>query len=697
MPPEAAPAHGPIRDNELRAVVRPLLRSVIRRPGSIYQPVFIGPVRDGSALASEIQTLAEMEGTPALFGDAGIEAVRRGTSSVVLLSMEESRALGGEWGPSFGAAQVIVWSRESASGNSLVQARLARGVAIDPSHHLKAPAREWSMAPMIARAAREPGRFHNPIFLIGIPELLPFLADEASLRLEAGGLSPVVSYGAPIAAEDVARHRTDTRAALVLRLATAPEGEVARELASAVGMALAMKIQVVVVLSDATREAILHDPNWHPHLGRAGTLVAAADPAPANQARSPRIPNGPEYWPALDELLGGAPERGGEPTRVLSGRLSGEMHTNLEDVVQAPPTASAHVRLVVFDTERLGLIDFEAGHIVRAEVYGDMREPDELCRLRAIAPDSVHGINLTRRLVEERVSHIAEWDGVQFAFVQMPEQPRGIPRLRMPPVSAALEIARRRDEGPRRALKTGGPGRVWKPAPGAMPVAFLGVVERDLWARMDGESPLGLAAEAAGCLEEEALLIVERWLDAGLLVACGEVEPLPRTVSAAVVARALLSFGLASDASWVLARASGQQPDHPEIQFLHAHLLAETDPQAAAAAFRRALSALYGMEERKTDPQRQMMFDALWNVLLLEVRGRQIQAPEAWEALQRYLTPEWARFLSTPGHEAVVAEIALRAGDLEGARTARDRIPASRDGLRDPLARALAAVRGAGR
>jgi hypothetical protein len=125
-----------------------------------------------------------------------------------------------------------------------------------------------------------------------------------------------------------------------------------------------------------------------------------------------------------------------------------------------------------------------------------------------------------------------------------------------------------------------------------------------------------------------------------------------------------------------------------DANFLHAHLLATSDPQSAAAGFRRVVGVLVKAAAR-TEVETQAMFDALWNVLLLEVRGRQIEAADAWDSLRRYLRPESDPFLSTPAHRAVIAEVALRAGDLEGALEARGQIPPDAAHLTQPLDRLL--------
>lgn len=628
----------------LRAVLRPILRAVIARPGALYQPLYIGPLSSLEHLDAEVQGLAEIQGLPVYFGygDQVRRAINTGMPAVIVMGLEAARMLLADQATLPDRQQIVIWGDVApADLPPDVAARLAGGIGFDPWPYIRQNAGEWTMGPTLARTARDPGNIYNPVLLVAPKSALAFVADEAALRLEAAGLRPVLTLSGTVREDEPALGRIDRTGGVVLRVDALLDATSLKGLSALVER----RVQTVLVLTPEAQEAL--QSSVPALLDRAISLIVARDVGPDHDARKDDGAIAKRSWPPIGDLLVSPPVIGREPDRTMSGRL--EMFP-LPDILQTLASGRHTGRLAVFTRNRLGAIDFRRGRVQSAWILGDLWEMRSFLARR--------GAEGARALIEERVCAMGQWQDASCTFF-VPEADAGLDGLNadLHVDALALEIARRADENPRRALRIGGLSRIWASVGTAAP-GDLAEEAASVLAAIDGERPLADVAIELGLLADEILDAVLELQSRKLIVARGDASESGAIVVHQVVVR-LLEWGLAPEALRVLSEAEQANDLTPEGYVLQAHLLAGTDPQGAAVAFRHGAQKLEGGA----------FFDAVLNALFLEVRGRQRPAADAWKEVRRLLRAGHAANARTLRHYAVVAELALRAGDAATAKT----------------------------
>lgn len=619
-----------------RTGLRAVLRAVIRRPGALYHPLYIGPIRSGDALKADIQGIAEAEALPVYFEYTKEIAKVLGTGmpALVVLSLHSVVDQIGEIIGQLGRSQqLVIWGNEPDDAlPDSVRKILASGLSIDPARLIRRSGGEWSMGPTLMRCAQDPGKLYNPVILVAPFSNLPFVADEAALRLEAGGLQPVLTFSGSVRADEPQVHRLGHGSAIVLRGAD-PES---KDLRLAVEELIRRRTQVVLVVEPVFVETVRDDPDWEPLLERAVTFVLTGLGIGGAAAHK-------ESWPPLADVLVCPPTIGPEPERMMSGLLA---KFPLPEVLQTLG-AGRHVgRMILFSSERLGTLDLCEGRLVGVWRLGDEREMESLARLRRQSTEEVY-----RAMLEHFACGMGQWGEAAFTFIQRDCQPKD---AWLPLDALAMEIARRADEAPRRIRRAGSMYGVWK-ARSVHP--SVSEIAQTVWARMNGVRTLEEIARELGLFEDEVIDAVLELIEANAIERMFDQKVAAATMID-LIAEQLLAWGLVPEAQRLLAEADHAGKLTPVAGMQLGHLLALSDPQAAASAFRLAANHA----DRK--------LDGLLNAALLEVRGRQRDAAAAWAEVRALLLngiPEQAR---TARHYAALAELAARAGDLEFARSA---------------------------
>lgn len=632
----------PAQPAALRAVLRPILRAVTMRPGSLYQPLYLGPLVSLELIEADVQGLAENQGLPACFGygDQTRRVMSAGTPAVIVVDVAGASALFAEHANLPERQQIIIWGESpSESLPEDVASRLEHGLVFDPRLYARQSSGEWMMGPTLARTARDPGNIYNPVLLVAPERALAFVADEAALRLEAAGLRPVLTLSDGVREDEPALSRLNRGSAVVLRLAGRPDEDTLAGLSAL----LDRGIQIVLVLSPDAQGSLQTDAERSSLLGRAITLIVAGgtEREPARNRQEEELAQ--RTWPPIGEVLVAPPRIGAEPERTMTGRLE---TFPLPDVLQTLAGGRHTGRLAIFARTHLGTIELHRGRVRGAWILGDP--------WTASAFEARRGADGLRALVEQRVCTIGQWVDAGFTFYDPGSRATPDPiEVALHVDALALEIARRADEGTRRTLRVGGLSRVWARKEGAHGAeGEVGEVPLRLLAAIDGERPLSALMIELGILPDEALDAILELHGRGLVVGKGDVDERDAASVHEVAAR-LLDWGLTPEALRVLSEAEREESLTPEGYALHAHLLAGTDPQGAAAAFRHATLRLVDAP----------LFDATLNTLLLEVRGRQRPAADAWREVRRLLRAGHASHARTLRHYAVIAELALRAGD----------------------------------
>lgn len=637
----------------LRAGMRPVLRAVLSRPGSLYQPLILAGLSAVDPLEADIQGLAEAAGIPAYFGygEEIHRALSGGSPAVAVFDLAAFRA-SREAGFSPGhRQQMIVWSSEEPEALEPELAEAAsQGLILDPRALARHGGDEWSMGPTLARCARDPGALYNPVLLVAPSARLPFVADEASLRLEAAGIRPVLTLSGTVSVDEPAVAGLQAGAGLVLRLSDGP-GAGVRE---AIQALLDRGVQLVLALSERAHDALKEDDAGG-LLDHAITLIVTG--GQPSGAASPQGEDG--AWPPAEDLLVGTPDVGPDPDRMMSGSLE---TFPLPDLLQTFAGGRHTGRLVVFSASHFGVIDLEGGRVVYADSLDDEWTAESLAD-RSVDADASAA---ARRMVEQRTCTIGRWDDAHFTFfVGRNDALARSVTVELAVDALAMEIARRRDEALRQERRTGGMGRILvrtdsdKSAPERA---------RRLLDALDGTRSLYRIGQEVGLLRDELLEAAAHLVQHGQAEPAGMGEDAPAVAVDAVVRR-LFALGLRSEAGRVLTEASDALT--PEAQVLLGHHLAASDPQGATAAFAAAARHL---GEGAAGP---VFFDASLNALLLEVRGRQQSPEDAWAEVRALLGSRHRSHARTVRHYGIVAELALRAGQRTMATQAIDTLMAS--------------------
>lgn len=642
------PAHG---YTAARAALRAILRAVMRRPGALYHPLYIGPVDSGDALEADIQSIAEAESLPVYFDyskeigkvlAAGMPALLVLPIHVVQDQIESVLQQMGR------AQQLVLWGKESEDTlPDSLQRLFERGLAVDPAQLGRGLGNGWSMGPTLMRCAQDPGRLYNPVLLVAPSNRLPFVADEAALRLEAGGLSPVLTFTGFVHTDEPQVQRLAPGSAIVLRGVDVKN----KDLRSAVEELIQRNIQIVLVAEPSFASVVRDDLEWSRVCKNAVTFVLNA---PEIGTGSPRE----DSWPPLADVLVGPPRMGTEPERMMSGLLA---KFPLPELLQTLGAGRHEGRMIVFSHEHLGTLDLAQGRLVAAWCLGAADDLDRLTRLRGHVSEQVR-----RDMLEHFACDMGRWVGAAFTFLQK-ECP--LTDVSLPLDVLAMEVARRVDEAPRRMRRIGSLTAIWL-ARDSQP--NVSAVAREVFLRMDGSRSLEKIAHELGLFTDE---IIDAVLE---LISAEAIERVPDKGGDALtpiheIAGQLLAWGLVSEAQRLLVTADQAGKLTPTAAMQLGHLLAFSDPQAAATAFRAA------------SQDETLVLDGLLNASLLEVRGRQREAAAAWAEVRKLLKGAVLANARTVRHYAAMAELAARAGDFAFARSAVRSLRAG-----DAHARALA-------
>lgn len=631
----------------MRAAMRPLLRTLIRRPGALYDRVFVGPVASRDVVEAELRALAEAADVPVHIVrervPAGIAA-----PSVVLAEASDLVTHADDMGALPEGVQIILWGACSAVDlDAEVRARLSSGCVFDVCAHTPAVEREWSMGPTLRRYASRTDKPVSPAFVEAPASALPLVSDEAAIRLEAAGLWPALAFDGAIGPDEPTVANLGGQSAAVISLLTedAPHADaVFRETLSVLGE---RGCHVVLVGDAALRKSLFDDPAWEDLLCDSPVVVVSSPANPVIQADR-------RTWPPVSRMLLDPFVAGDEPERILSGRshASGPGAT-LADVVQMVTGGRGEGRIVVFDDLRLGMLDFQDGRVVGAHCMGAYWSAERLRRFRPEDPGALNTL-----LLREHLCEIGGWDAVQYV-VTSGTVPAG-QTAGLDVNSALMSVAQRMDESERRARKVGGGDRVWKLDRVDAP-RDISSRARSLWPHLDGRRSVDRAMRGAGLLEDEALDAILELRDRGLATVVGRVRRRAVEVGSGPVARRLLGMGLITEATHLLVSAAKSRGVSSEARFLIAHLMASTDPAGAVGAF-RAIAA---------EPGDALAFASAVNALLLDVRGRQIDGAAAWARCAGLEEPDDLPAEERARLTAVRIEFAARAGRDADAQSLR--------------------------
>lgn len=649
----------------LRTAMRPLLRTVIRRPGELYQPLYIGPIPDRDVLEPDVQGLCETEGLPAYFGLAGEGggALMHGSPGVLVVGPKEGKDLKEDIGErKLQGRQIIIHADQVVESldQELLEWIGEEGLAFDPTDFARSAGQEGFMGPTLARCAQDPGRLYNPILLLGGRAQLEFAANEVLLRLEAGGLHRTLMFGEPIGPDEPEVQKAQEGQAVIIRLTGGlPEGTREEQFHAAIESMVERNVQVVLVAPSQVQEEINQREAWKELMEQGITLTVAGDRS--GRSRQEVQPEITGKWPNAVHYLVEPPKIGRAGETGMSGRLS---RVPLSDVTQMMSMGRQSARMVIFAPHRLGAIDLEQGSLVHASMLGDRWSLEKLRQRRDISQDDERQLQgLAQQLVQDRICRMGLWQEAHFAvFYGGKVSPQEGERVELPVDSVMLEVAQRTDEVPRVKNKVGGMERIWKQADEFEPADPEGTMAR-LWPHLDGEKSLREAADQAGVFDFDALDAVVALNAEGRIEPAGEKALPERQVPAYKVAGILLQWGLVGDAQTILLTAE-KEPDglSAEGYFLLAHLQADSDPMEAAKRFRKA------RKEADDDSRDFLGVQAILNALLLEVRNRETPAEQAWKEAQARLKGVREEMPVGYRHKALLCELAIRGRKEKQAR-----------------------------
>lgn len=660
------------------AAVRPLLRFAAKYPGKFYQPIYIGPTSAMKKIEGEAHVVGEEFGMPVCFTEEewGKVVGEEESPAFLLLSVAEAEALYEQGEQKLVSKQVVIVGEATVDAlPEVLQNELENGgLVFDPAEYGRPEEQEWSMGPTLKRAALNSGEGINPVLLLGPASALPFIADEAEFRLEAGGVWPVEGYSRLPGRDDEALKQMKEHGGVVIRLPGGLKEKGAEpELLEILAHLIKRNVQVVLVAEEQVQRTLLKNQEWKDLVQNGTSLVISMESNEGREAQRRAVEKlPPGVWPGVDEMLVGRPATGAEPNRVLAGDTK---NLAFGTVLQTLSLEQHSGWALVVSPERYGGVRLKNGLVVDAFVEPGVWTLETLAQVRGVDLDDQKAARrLASDLVLERAAEIGMWKPAQFVVAEIGDVGRGEgAKVRLQAPSVALEIARREDEMGRRSEALRSLETVWQVV--GEPGEGIGENERTIIEELDGEKAAWEVAEAAG------LFIEDVRTGLGSLERDGVVSPGGKKASglfplpASTVARELLGLGLVPEARSLLLAAKKAERLDPAGYVLLAHLLVHSDPHGATLNFREGVTALGKLVgEGGEGVKKQLLLDALLNTLLLEVRGKQARAEAAWKVLQQYLKAGLRSHLESARHYAIAGEIALRAHDLSGARGALSRM-----------------------
>lgn len=455
MSTQSRPAPVPLSpaEEEDRLALRTLVRGLVRGP-TLYPVIYVGPLSGSGLLEAEAATTA------------GVAAVS------VAAALEEART--GRRADPAGVTWLVHGTEEPEALPEEVRSWVEReGLVFDP----RAFRGTATLTGTPLRGALASGR---PVFARAPSDLHGLVAAEARLRLEIDGCWPVHAFGPGVVPDAAACSRIESGAGAVLR----PSGRACSVLAEALEALVRRQVRVAVVL-DAEGLDVLGDEGGWRSLQARGVVVRMSDDAADPLA----VEDG---WPAIEDLLLGAPERG----PILAHPISFPLESlPLGELLQMVAVWGRDGTLVLFNEERIGSLDIVGGEVLGVEREGD---PAEVVSLE---------------LAAARVRVMATWRTGTVVFVpscgeasRRIEEPLSLDRL-------VFELARLADEA-RSGMRGTGPRLPPVPRLAAHAVARI-LLRRGL---------VGPAAELLGRVVGTASATAEDELLLGLILADAEPQ-----------------------------------------------------------------------------------------------------------------------------------------------------------------------------
>lgn len=686
--------------DDLSSAVRPLIRAVVRRRGSLYQPVYFGPLDAPEPVVSEVRSAAEIEGVEHFeqWGEEARRAWSGAQEGVVVLSVDEAIRFLSDVGPEGGPGhQVVVWGdRAPEELPDEIQGWVFEGLALDPSIYARPPSEQSPLGPTLTRLARDPGRVHNPVLLFAPAASVSLIADEVALRLDAGGFDPIATVHHRDLSEVASTAPEQARGgALIVRLPSGiPRGEDGVRLRKDLEAHVAGGRQVVVVVDMDSRDFVTRDLTWARLLDGGVTLAVssgAAMPAASAPPASVAQDGVEAEWPALSAVAPERPRCDRALTSTLTGATS-EGGVEVPDMLQTIAMGGRSGRFVVYRSDRLGWLDVAGGAIRHADHLNRIWDPatfqEARRRLRGSAMETPE--TLGHRLIEDRAASIALWPDTRFSFVYSDAFSFSADEeVEIAPTGLSVEAARRADEWAHRAPRLGGLGRVWraKPSASAPESEWLQTV----LALFDGSRTVYDIVTREGILVEELFsalwdLLLE---DAVEVVEEREVFEPGRSPVHQVV-RSLYEWGLVLEAREVIDQVMDRQDLSLHDLLVMATLVVDDDVRDAWAALDRALS--WAPAPAPDDAPAARYFSVALFHAVLGIRRGVESADLAWNRIRTMLSSGYAHHARTPRHVALLIEIAYRAGARDYAGRLLEQLTQSRSQEAQELARALSFV-----
>lgn len=335
-------ALGDPADAEQRVGLRALLPRLLERPGSLLNPLFLGPVARPEPLREEAERAVQAAGLKLLtVRELGVSA--EAVPGLALLTEKEAARVVQLRVRVREGVQVIVWSRRGAAALSdpLREWIATGGMALDPAQELPRPDGHPLALAVAGLACAAPDRC---VVRVGSTGALQLLVDETRVRLELAGLGPV---------EEVAW------------AADAPlpqHGSVVLPLPGAAGPGGAARAweRARALLDGGCAVVIVTDPT-----GDAALRLLGPGCAPEGGMRRVWEPGGVEMgallaWPEQQEMLLAGPETG--PAREVLAEFS-LRDTRLAEVLHRVALWQQPGTLLIYEQNRLGWMRIAGGEL----------------------------------------------------------------------------------------------------------------------------------------------------------------------------------------------------------------------------------------------------------------------------------------------------------------------------------------------
>lgn len=392
---------------ELRSALGVLLQRLLADPGALFNPLYVGPLRDADLLTEEVQRAAAEAGLRMLTVNetSGRDAEQAG---VALLS-ERDAARVARYGnrPSAGV-QVVIWGRQAAetlttSVLEWVEGGLAFEPAVDGGAHEPRP-----VVAAVRRLAQPGQGAPRCVVRVGPAGGDDEFITEVRLRWSLQSTAAVGEHVLPAEPGELER----STGCAILRLPGSAGVDAARR-----GW-----LQVRALLERGVAVFLATDPAGEAALRLAG--LGGPAPGEAQWIRDAAADHPQEpVWPHLDAVLIGRPE--------LKRRREGTSEISLQDtplieVLRGAASWQQAGTFVIFEPGRLGFIQVAAGEIRGARRVQERQEAGTAAETVA------------------RVRDIARWPNARAFFIprdpESPEESWGT-GCRLPLATVAFDLS----------------------------------------------------------------------------------------------------------------------------------------------------------------------------------------------------------------------------------------------------------------